>query len=300
MESPRKFVIRGINHAFRYVALNTLITVALIHILVGYVSSLVVLIFYAATTAWYASDLSFLTDEINDDGIFDEPGVDPATVFDMSEVTFARLLLSIIAIPLTYFLQLYDLVNAIKRAFLRFYHERMAAEARRKEEEKLKGTSNKKSKGLLRRITKTVSRRCGWIMEYCPCRGVLQHVIPSSAAAGGGGDASNTYGAQLQLQNLNNNNNNNNNNEVPSAPPMDESTPVVDNVAVDINPSDTYNQQVENQFHAVLTLDMFKQQWSEVPIAGAFQTRLKEMPSRDLVVNHLESQGNTYVHILID
>ena len=50
---------------------------------------------------------------------------------------------------------------------------------------------------------------------------------------------------------------------------------------------------MEHQLDVVLTLDMFKQQWSAVPIAGAFQTRLKEMPSRELVVHHLESQGST-------
>ena len=168
-------------------------------------STLVLEIPYAAAIAWYGSDLSFLTDEINDDGIFAEPGVDPSTVVDMSDITFTRLLLSIIAIPLTYGLQLYDLINAIKRALIRFYHERTAAEARRKEEEKMKGT--KKNKGLLRRITKTISRRCGWVMEYCPCRLMLKHVVPSSAS-GGIVDNANTYGAQLQLQSLNNDNNN--------------------------------------------------------------------------------------------
>jgi len=251
---------------------------------------LVIEIPYAAATAWYVSDLSFLTDEINDDGIFEEPNTDPSTVIDMSEVTFTRLLLNIAAIPLTYILQLYDLINAIKRASLRFYHERVAVEARRREEEKMKGISGtaKKSKGLIRRITKTISRRCGWLIEYCPCRSLLKHVKPSSSEAS---DAKTTYGAQLQLQTLNSQ-------EVASAP-------VIDNVAIDVNPNaddvnpiDTNEQRVEPQLDIVLTLDMFKQQWSAVPIAGAFQTRLKEMPSRELVVNHLETQGGTYLLII--
>jgi len=66
---------------------------------------------------------------------------------------------------------------------------------------------------------------------------------------------------------------------------------VLDNVAVDIHPVEYNEQKVEPQLDVVLTLDMFKQQWSTVPIAGAFQTRLKEMPARDVVVHHLENQG---------
>ena len=66
---------------------------------------------------------------------------------------------------------------------------------------------------------------------------------------------------------------------------------MLDNVAVDIHPVEYNEQKVEPQLDVVLTLDMFKQQWSTVPIAGAFQTRLKEMPTRDVVVHHLENQG---------
>ena len=66
---------------------------------------------------------------------------------------------------------------------------------------------------------------------------------------------------------------------------------MLDNVAVDIHPVEYNEQKVEPQLDVVLTLDMFKQQWSTVPIAGAFQTRLKEMPARDVVVHHLENQG---------
>ncbi len=78
---------------------------------------------------------------------------------------------------------------------------------------------------------------------------------------------------------------------------------MLDNVAVDINPVEYNEQKVEPQLDVVLTLDMFKQQWSTVPIAGAFQTRLKEMPEREVVVRHLENQGthlltHSLIHLL--